>query len=422
MRLGPGLTVVAGRNGEGKTNLLEAVYFACTGRSCRTANEREVVRFGAELTRWSWLRGRRGPPRDHGRLQAGRAEALRADGAPVDNSVGVERAAVGIGVPARPAGARPGRAGVAPLAPGPGRRRALARAGGDAPRLLRRAGAAQRAAGLDPRRPSLAGLVAGLGRRAGAPRDRADGRPRRDRRAAAPALRRARRRARPRGGGRAALPAALEGRRRGRRSRRSWPSASTPTSSAASPATARTATTSRSAARARAARLRLARPAAPRAAGAPAGRARGAGGRARRRAAAAARRRDERARRHAPRAADDAAAPRRAGRDHHDRARARAREPRTADVERGLASLAPARVLQEAVRRVQATRLAPRPASAAPSTGWPTSWSRRPCLRRSSASGRRPRGRSRRRRAGRRARRRSHRGVRQRRAGRRSST
>src|SRR6185436_19767899 len=49
--LGAGLTVVTGRNGAGKTNLLEGVYFACTGRSCRTANEREVVRFGASVCR-----------------------------------------------------------------------------------------------------------------------------------------------------------------------------------------------------------------------------------------------------------------------------------------------------------------------------------------------------------------------------------
>lgn len=49
--LGPGLTVVAGPNGAGKTNLLEAIYFGCTGRSCRTTNEREVVRFGARAAR-----------------------------------------------------------------------------------------------------------------------------------------------------------------------------------------------------------------------------------------------------------------------------------------------------------------------------------------------------------------------------------
>jgi DNA replication and repair protein RecF len=49
--LGGGLTVVCGPNGAGKTNLLEAVYFACTGRSCRTSNEREIVRAGAPLTR-----------------------------------------------------------------------------------------------------------------------------------------------------------------------------------------------------------------------------------------------------------------------------------------------------------------------------------------------------------------------------------
>lgn len=50
-RLGPGLTVVHGPNGAGKSNLLEAVYFGCTGRSPRTRNDRELVRFGAHATR-----------------------------------------------------------------------------------------------------------------------------------------------------------------------------------------------------------------------------------------------------------------------------------------------------------------------------------------------------------------------------------
>src|SRR3954453_16571237 len=51
VRLGPGLTVISGRNGAGKTNLVEALYFACTAGSCRASNERGAVRFGAELTR-----------------------------------------------------------------------------------------------------------------------------------------------------------------------------------------------------------------------------------------------------------------------------------------------------------------------------------------------------------------------------------
>jgi DNA replication and repair protein RecF len=85
LRPGASLTVIAGRNGAGKTNLLEALYFACTGRSCRTANEREVVRFGAQLTRLELE-----TEDDQGRhevsvgFQPGESKRLRADGAPVE--------------------------------------------------------------------------------------------------------------------------------------------------------------------------------------------------------------------------------------------------------------------------------------------------------------------------------------------------
>ena len=51
VELGPGVTVVTGRNGAGKTNLLDALYFGCTGRSARTTNERELVRFGERVVR-----------------------------------------------------------------------------------------------------------------------------------------------------------------------------------------------------------------------------------------------------------------------------------------------------------------------------------------------------------------------------------
>ena len=35
-----GVTVLLGDNGQGKTNLLEAVYLTCTGRSHRTRQDR----------------------------------------------------------------------------------------------------------------------------------------------------------------------------------------------------------------------------------------------------------------------------------------------------------------------------------------------------------------------------------------------
>ena len=85
LRLGPGLTVIAGRNGAGKTNLLEALYFASTARSCRTGNEREVIRFGAPLTRLELeAEDERGRHEVSVGFQPGEAKRLRVDGAPVE--------------------------------------------------------------------------------------------------------------------------------------------------------------------------------------------------------------------------------------------------------------------------------------------------------------------------------------------------
>ena len=46
-----GVVVVHGPNGAGKTNLLEAVYFGLTGRSFRTGNDRDLIRYGEEGAR-----------------------------------------------------------------------------------------------------------------------------------------------------------------------------------------------------------------------------------------------------------------------------------------------------------------------------------------------------------------------------------
>ncbi len=46
--LPPGLAIVQGDNAQGKTSLLEAVYFLATSRSPHTASDRQVIRWGAE--------------------------------------------------------------------------------------------------------------------------------------------------------------------------------------------------------------------------------------------------------------------------------------------------------------------------------------------------------------------------------------
>lgn len=44
----PGVNILFGQNGSGKTNLLEAIHFCALGRSHRTSQDKEVVRKGAE--------------------------------------------------------------------------------------------------------------------------------------------------------------------------------------------------------------------------------------------------------------------------------------------------------------------------------------------------------------------------------------
>jgi DNA replication and repair protein RecF len=103
VQLGPGLTVVTGPNGAGKTNLLEAVYFGCTGRSCRTNNEREVLRRGASAARVVVE-----AESDDGRHEysvgftPGEPKRIRADGALVERLLDVAvRPLVGVFLPDR---------------------------------------------------------------------------------------------------------------------------------------------------------------------------------------------------------------------------------------------------------------------------------------------------------------------------------
>src|SRR4051812_7414446 len=85
VELGPGLNVVCGPNGAGKTNMLEALYFALTARSCRTSNERELVRSGERVTRvTAELSGDDGGHALEVGFQSGEEKRVRIDGAPLE--------------------------------------------------------------------------------------------------------------------------------------------------------------------------------------------------------------------------------------------------------------------------------------------------------------------------------------------------
>ena len=210
--LGAGLTVVHGRNGAGKTNLLEALYFGCTGRSCRTSNEREVVRFDAGVARVEVdLRDDEGA--EHTLtvgFAPGEAKRLQADGVTVERIDVQSRPLICVFLPDRlelvkgPPALRRSHVDQVVAAMWPGRsatRRAYGQALAQRNALLARVRGGR----------GSAELAAGVGRRAGAPRHRAARRPRRRDRAA---VRRASRRSPPRSAS-AARPSCATGRARG---------------------------------------------------------------------------------------------------------------------------------------------------------------------------------------------------------------
>jgi DNA replication and repair protein RecF len=103
LELPAGLTVVVGPNGAGKTNLLEAIYFGCTGRSPRTSNERELVRRGGAVARVVVdTRDEDDAHRIEVGFEPGEAKRLRVDGSPVDNlSTATVRPLVSVFLPER---------------------------------------------------------------------------------------------------------------------------------------------------------------------------------------------------------------------------------------------------------------------------------------------------------------------------------
>jgi DNA replication and repair protein RecF len=102
LQLPAGLAVVVGPNGAGKTNLLEAVYFGCTGGSPRTSNERELVRRGASVARVVVdTRDDEAAHRLEVGFEPGEAKRLRVDGAAVNSLSFDARPLVSVFMPER---------------------------------------------------------------------------------------------------------------------------------------------------------------------------------------------------------------------------------------------------------------------------------------------------------------------------------
>lgn len=49
VRFADGVNILAGANAQGKTNLLEAVFYVALGKSFRTSHDEDLIRFGADL-------------------------------------------------------------------------------------------------------------------------------------------------------------------------------------------------------------------------------------------------------------------------------------------------------------------------------------------------------------------------------------
>jgi DNA replication and repair protein RecF len=82
--LGGSTTIVHGPTGAGKTNLLEAIHFGLTGKSCRSANDRDLIRFG-ERSAHAVVTSAAGDGSTHtfeSHLETGQAKLLKVDGVP----------------------------------------------------------------------------------------------------------------------------------------------------------------------------------------------------------------------------------------------------------------------------------------------------------------------------------------------------
>ncbi|MFL5952979.1 MAG: DNA replication/repair protein RecF [Gaiellaceae bacterium] len=92
LALEPGIVLVVGRNGAGKTNLLESLHVATQGFSPRTRQDAQLIRFGENAGRIV-VAGRRGASRAEASvtLRQGQAKEARLNGAKLPSAESLRR-------------------------------------------------------------------------------------------------------------------------------------------------------------------------------------------------------------------------------------------------------------------------------------------------------------------------------------------
>ena len=80
----PGVNLITGDNAQGKTNLIEAIFFCCFGRSHRTAHERELIAYDADQAVIELISERTQTRHTLGvALNREQSRVIRADGLPL---------------------------------------------------------------------------------------------------------------------------------------------------------------------------------------------------------------------------------------------------------------------------------------------------------------------------------------------------
>lgn len=81
----PGINLIVGENAQGKTNLLEAVFFCCFGRSHRTGKEKDLISYNAPFAQIRLLSERTATQHELSiRLMREEGRRIKSDGLPLN--------------------------------------------------------------------------------------------------------------------------------------------------------------------------------------------------------------------------------------------------------------------------------------------------------------------------------------------------